>query len=63
MSLARTLSLPELRTCSESAPELSGRDDMPKHEFDGLPPIKVIGVGGGGCNAVNRMAAGEDPRR
>lgn len=25
-------------------------------EFDGLPPIKVIGVGGGGCNAVNRMA-------
>ena len=26
-----------------------------KSEFDGLPPIKVIGVGGGGCNAVNRM--------
>ena len=22
---------------------------------NGLPPIKVIGVGGGGCNAVNRM--------
>ena len=22
---------------------------------DGLPPIKVIGVGGAGCNAVNRM--------
>jgi len=22
---------------------------------DGLPPIKVVGVGGGGCNAVNRM--------
>ncbi len=21
----------------------------------GLPPIKVVGVGGGGCNAVNRM--------
>jgi cell division protein FtsZ len=26
------------------------------HEFLGLPPIKVVGVGGGGCNAVNRMA-------
>jgi cell division protein FtsZ len=23
--------------------------------FNGLPPIKVVGVGGGGCNAVNRM--------
>lgn len=26
-----------------------------KADLDGLPPIKVIGVGGGGCNAVNRM--------
>ena len=25
--------------------------------MDGLPPIKVVGVGGGGCNAVNRMVA------
>ena len=24
-------------------------------EMNGLPPIKVVGVGGGGCNAVNRM--------
>ena len=24
-------------------------------DTDGLPPIKVVGVGGGGCNAVNRM--------
>ncbi|HEY8819879.1 MAG TPA: cell division protein FtsZ, partial [Dehalococcoidia bacterium] len=24
-------------------------------EVEGLPPIKVVGVGGGGCNAVNRM--------
>jgi len=24
-------------------------------ELEGLPPIKVVGVGGGGCNAVNRM--------
>jgi cell division protein FtsZ len=27
----------------------------PRIELDGLPPIKVVGVGGGGCNAVNRM--------
>ena len=27
------------------------------HGSTGLPPIKVIGVGGGGSNAVNRMAA------
>jgi len=26
-----------------------------------LPPIKVVGVGGGGCNAVNRMIAEEVP--
>jgi cell division protein FtsZ len=24
-------------------------------DIGGLPPIKVVGVGGGGCNAVNRM--------
>ena len=24
-------------------------------EINGLPPIKVVGVGGGGCNAVDRM--------
>jgi cell division protein FtsZ len=34
---------------------------MPKHDFDGLPPIKVIGVGGGGSNAVNRMAEEKIP--
>jgi cell division protein FtsZ len=30
---------------------------MMKTYADGLPPIKVVGVGGGGCNAVNRMIA------
>jgi len=30
---------------------------MTKAYSDGLPPIKVVGVGGGGCNAVNRMIA------
>ncbi len=24
-------------------------------DLDGLPPIKVVGIGGGGCNAINRM--------
>ena len=28
---------------------------MTKPVLDGLPPIKVVGVGGGGCNAINRM--------
>src|SRR5205814_9872262 len=28
---------------------------------DGLPPMKVVGVGGGGCNAVNRMIAEQIP--
>jgi cell division protein FtsZ len=26
-----------------------------RYDMDGLPPIKVVGVGGGGCNAVDRM--------
>jgi cell division protein FtsZ len=26
-------------------------------DIEGLPPIKVVGVGGAGCNAVNRMIA------
>ena len=30
-----------------------------RSDMDGLPPIKVVGVGGGGCNAVNRMIAEE----
>jgi cell division protein FtsZ len=30
---------------------------MTSAHANGLPPIKVIGVGGGGCNAVNRMIA------
>ncbi|MGH2601620.1 MAG: cell division protein FtsZ, partial [Dehalococcoidia bacterium] len=28
---------------------------LPQIDLDILPPIKVIGVGGGGGNAVNRM--------
>lgn len=28
---------------------------MMRYDMDGLPPIKVVGIGGGGCNAVDRM--------
>jgi cell division protein FtsZ len=31
------------------------------HDFEGLPPIKVVGVGGGGSNAVNRMISARLP--
>jgi cell division protein FtsZ len=34
---------------------------MSKGNFEGLPPIKVLGVGGGGSNAVNRMASEKIP--
>ena len=34
---------------------------MTKAYSDGLPPIKVVGVGGGGSNAVNRMIAEQIP--
>ncbi|MEX2247150.1 MAG: cell division protein FtsZ [Dehalococcoidia bacterium] len=34
---------------------------MTRTYSDGLPPIKVVGVGGGGCNAVNRMIAEQIP--
>ncbi|MCC6237942.1 MAG: cell division protein FtsZ [Dehalococcoidia bacterium] len=37
------------------------RDVAHDSEFEGLPPIKVIGVGGGGSNAVNRMITARLP--
>ena len=33
--------------------ELFGNEQ--KADIDGIARVKVIGVGGGGCNAVNRM--------
>ncbi len=33
----------------------------PIQDIDGLPPIIVAGVGGGGCNAVNRMVQAKIP--
>ena len=36
--------------------EEKGASQMTERTYmEGLPPIKVVGVGGGGCNAVNRM--------
>ena len=37
------------------AESLSGLDSNGREQGCGLPVIKVLGVGGGGCNAVNRM--------
>ena len=31
------------------------------NDYEGLPPIKVVGVGGGGCNAINRMISARLP--
>ena len=36
-------------------PQEEKEDAVAGIDLDGLPPIKVVGVGGGGCNAVNRM--------
>src|SRR3989304_5195210 len=33
------------------------REQTVSSGVNGLPPIKVIGIGGGGCNALNRMIA------
>lgn len=32
-----------------------------RSDLEGLPPIKVVGVGGGGCNAVSRMMGERAP--
>jgi cell division protein FtsZ len=52
----------------DSYTKVNGKESVMKREenmttadLDGLPPIKVIGVGGGGCNAVNRMVQAKIP--
>jgi len=40
----------------------SSKPRRPKENRGGLTDIKVVGVGGGGSNAVSRMMAGERPR-
>jgi cell division protein FtsZ len=53
-------------TASQAAQVLStGRAEMEgtpmANKYDSLPPIKVVGVGGGGSNAVNRMISARLP--
>ncbi len=58
-------------TASDAAEESTMPDEVMMEEprgatwsdrdLDGLPPIKVVGVGGGGSNAVNRMMASTLP--
>ena len=45
----------------QEAPRRETKKMGSKAYMDGLPPIKVIGVGGGGCNAVNRMIEEQIP--
>jgi len=40
---------------------LEMESDLMTENFDALPPIKVVGVGGGGSNAVNRMISARLP--
>jgi cell division protein FtsZ len=42
-------------------PRMEAKRMGTKAYSDGLPPIKVVGVGGGGCNAVNRMISEQIP--
>ena len=39
----------------EARPAMRKDGTMARISMDGIPPIQVVGVGGGGCNAVNRM--------
>ncbi len=57
------LSEPKLRDESHGATVSEGPRGATwsDRDLDGLPPIKVIGVGGGGSNAVNRMMASTLP--
>jgi cell division protein FtsZ len=55
---------PEVMTAEQDggpSPQQAARRREQRMEsgMNSLPPIKVVGVGGGGCNAVNRMIAEE----
>ena len=45
------------QTDEREEPQMSQRNHGSRDE--GIPPITVVGVGGGGCNAVNRMISDE----
>ncbi|GMU40022.1 MAG: hypothetical protein AMXMBFR23_08880 [Chloroflexota bacterium] len=44
-----------------TTPVRAARQEHQMAEYEGLPPIKVVGVGGGGSNAINRMLAARLP--
>ena len=46
---------------SPSVERSDGGGDLMVSDYEGLPPIKVVGVGGGGSNAVNRMISARLP--
>ena len=43
------------RTPKQHSSRGKGATEVMRPDMDGLPPIKVVGIGGGGCNAINRM--------
>jgi cell division protein FtsZ len=43
------------KTAERSSLPTMVRNPQPQQDLDNLPPIKVIGVGGGGSNSVDRM--------
>ena len=43
------------KTQSAAQARTTGKEPTMSRNYDTLPPIKVVGVGGGGSNAVNRM--------
>jgi len=46
----------DIEISQQEGAEGKGASQMTDRTYmEGLPPIKVVGVGGGGCNAVNRM--------
>ena len=60
---------PESKNLTKTFKSVKGPTKMPSKEttvfsdndIEGLPPIKVVGVGGGGSNAVNRMMTSRLP--
>ena len=52
-----TTSAPARRARSKD----EGKEPVMPRNYDKLPPIKVVGVGGGGSNAVNRMISARLP--
>lgn len=52
---------PASRTAEKGTPVKAARQEHRMSDYEGLPPIKVVGVGGGGSNAINRMLTARLP--